>query len=87
MVSRTRVVRCRGALGRRWQTCPTVGSSILVSCTFVQFMGGADEKIEGPILLRRGGMRLSQGTQCQKAPTAGTSAVLLCSAAMQSDMP
>ena len=45
VVGRTRVVRYRGALGRRWQACPTVRSSVLA--VLVQFMGGADEKIEG----------------------------------------
>ena len=35
------------ALGRRSQARPAVCSSVLVSFLFVQFMGGADAKIEG----------------------------------------
>ena len=42
VVSRPQVVRCRRALGRRSQACPTVCSSVLVSFTFVQLLSRGD---------------------------------------------
>ena len=83
VVGRTRVVRYRSALGRRWQACPTVRSSVLVCAVY----GKSRRKDRRRMLLRRKGMRLSQGTQCQDEGGAGISDVPFCSGAVHSDVP
>ena len=86
MVGRTRVVRYSGALGRRWQACPTVRSSVLMPVRLCSLWEEQTKRSKTYPAEARGYAFITK-YPVPEQKWAGISDVPFCSGAVHSDVP